>query len=260
MRLLECGDGKFKPPKDLLLNIPKYAILSHTWGSDTEEVTFKDLVDGTGEDKTGYEKIRFCAAQAKRDGLQHIWVDTCCIDKTNQVELQEAITSMFRWYNKAARCYVYLPDISAATYKDNQQFEIEWEAAFRASRWFTRGWTLQELIAPTSVEFFTKEGRRLGDKKTLQQQIYEITAIPIPVLQGSSGPSGFDVDERFRWAETRQTTREEDWAYCLLGIFGIFMPLIYGEGKTNAVRRLRKEITEAMNHNNAPNYRRGTVH
>jgi hypothetical protein len=253
MRLLQRGhDGEFSLTKDLVGdNIPPYAILSHTWGPDTEEVTFEDLVDGTGKDKAGkdkagYDKIRFCAEQARRDGLQYFWVDTCCINKSNNNELSEAINSMFRWYHDAARCYVYLSNFSITGREQNsEQSELLWESAFRASRWFTRGWTLQELLAPASVEFFTREGRRLGDKRSLEQQIHEITGIAIPALRGTP-LSQFEVDERLKWAETRQTTRAEDWAYCLLGIFGVFMPLIYGEGRENAIRRLRKEIDETL--------------
>ncbi|RYP37008.1 hypothetical protein DL768_010903 [Monosporascus sp. mg162] len=252
MRLLKCSDGQFQLTKDLDYDIPSYAILSHTWGPDTEEVTFRDLVDGTGKDKIGYEKIKFCLEQAKRDGLQYFWVDTCCIDKSNNTELSRAINSMFRWYQNAARCYVYLSGISASSYENSQQSMLAWESAFRAHRWFTRGWTLQELLAPASVEFFTQDGRRLGDKRCLEQQIHEITGIAVPALR-ESNLSQFDVGERFKWAETRQTTHEEDWAYCLLGIFGVFMPLIYGEGKSNAVRRLKREIADAISRDDAPN-------
>ncbi|RYP58955.1 hypothetical protein DL770_010316 [Monosporascus sp. CRB-9-2] len=237
MRLLKCSDGQLT--KDLVHGIPSYAILSHTWGPDTEEVTFRDLVDGTGKDKIGYEKIKFCAEQAKRDGLQYFWVDTCCIDKSNNNELSTAINSMFRWYQNAARCYVYLSDISATGYENSQQSGLTWELAFRTHRWFTRGWTLQELLAPASVEFFTQDGRRLGDKKCLEQQIHEITGIAVPALRGSN-LSQFDVEERFKWVETRQTTHEEDWAYCLLGIFRLG-----GVGKTQLalelVYRIRAE-------------------
>ena len=116
-----------------------------------------------------------------------------------------------------------------------------WESAFRKSRWFTRGWTLQELIAPPSVEFFSSEGKRLGDKKSLERQIHEITGMAVQALQGRA-LSEFSVDERLSWAEKRETKREEDKAYSLLGIFDIYMPLIYGEGMDNAFRRLREEI------------------
>jgi hypothetical protein len=242
MRLLKRGEnGDFCLTEDLIGNtFPKYAILSHTWGD--EEVTFKDMVEGTGKGKTGYGKIKFCAGQAERDNLQYFWVDTCCIDKSNNTELSEAINSMYRWYRDAARCYVYLTDVSIIGDKQlGKQHQPPWKSAFQISRWFTRGWTLQELLAPASVEFFTKEGAPVGDKRSLEQQIHNITRIPIPALQGTP-LSQFEVNERFAWAEARQTIREEDWAYCLLGIFGVFVPLIYGEGREHAIGRLKKEV------------------
>ncbi len=244
MRLLERGDdGEVSLTKDLASDkAPPYAVLSHTWGPDTDEVSFQDLQDGTGKNKAGYAKITFCAEQAKHDGLHFFWVDTCCIDKSNNVELSEAINSMFSWYQNSERCWVYLPDVSISGLKqEGEQSDHPWESDFRASRWFTRGWTLQELLAPTSVEFFTREGQRIGDKRSLERQIYEATGIAVSALQGTP-LSEFGVDERLKWAETRQTTRKEDWAYCLLGIFGVFMPLIYGEGRENAICRLREEI------------------
>ena len=159
MHLLEYNnDGEFSLTKDFGDDIPRYAILSHTWGADTEEVTFRDLMDGTGKSKAGYDKIRFCGEQARRDGLQYFWVDTCCIDKSNNNELSEAINSMFRWYRNAAKCYVYLSDVLRPAFDMNDKSnQLPWESAFRKSRWFTRGWTLQELIAPASVEFFSKD-------------------------------------------------------------------------------------------------------
>ena len=184
MRLLQCKNGgEFGLTEDFGDNIPQYAILSHTWGTDTEEVTFRDLMDSTGKSKAGYDKIRFCGKQAGQDDVQYFWVDTCCIDKSNSTELEAAINSMFRWYRDAAKCYVYLPDVSTTKRKASNQFsESTWEPAFRASRWFTRGWTLQELLAPASVEFFSREGKRLGDKRTLERQIHEVTGIPISAL------------------------------------------------------------------------------
>ena len=257
MRLLECSDGKFKLTGNLFRDIPSYAILSHMWGPDTEEVTFKDLVDGAKEDKIGYKKIRFCAEQARRNGLQYFWVDTCCIDKSDPIEVQRSINSMFRWYRDATRCYVYLSDVSVSHKRKQQNEQTETISAFRESKWFTRGWTLQELLAPASVEFFTQEGQRLGDKKTLEQHIHEITGITVNALRDNR-LSQFGIEERFTWAEKRETRHEEDWAYCLLGIFGVFMPSNYGEGKDYAVRRLRKEIDEALKHDNGTEPRYGT--
>jgi hypothetical protein len=235
--------------------IPPYATLSHTWGPKGSEVTYEDIVKGTAaERKAGYAKIRFCGEKAASHGLKYFWVDTCCIDRSSSAELQEAITSMFHWYRDAARCYVYLSDVSILDRDLNSQiYQTPWESAFRVSRWFTRGWTLQELLAPPLVEFFSQEHTRLGDKSSLEQQIHEITGIAVPALQGTP-LSQFSVDERFKWAEKRQTTREEDWAYSLLGIFDISMTLIYGERRGKAVIRLKGEIERSLKHKGTSNY------
>ncbi|KAJ9656251.1 hypothetical protein H2198_005102 [Neophaeococcomyces mojaviensis] len=242
MRLLrQTGQNKFSLTPDLCNDeIPSYAILSHTWGADRDEVTFVDVQQGRGQNKAGYAKIQFCARQAKKDGIEHFWVDTCCINKDNHVELSEAITSMFQWYRKAKKCYVYLPDVSTRTSDGHGDTLSGWESNFRASRWFTRGWTLQELLAPTVVEFYSREEGFLGTKITLARQIHEITTIPLAALQGTP-LSQFPIAERIRWTERRNTKKKEDEAYCLLGIFDVFMPLIYGEGD-NALHRLQKEI------------------
>lgn len=240
MRLLECSTQEdISLTRDLVDGLPPYCILSHTWGDADDEVTFDDLERGQGESKKGYAKIHFCAQQAIRDGLQHFWVDTCCIDRANLVELSEAITSMFRWYHQAAKCYVYLADVSADS-DDSEQAPHRWESAFRRSRWFKRGWTLQELLAPTSVEFFSREGHRLGDKATLEVLIHEITQIPVNALRGEP-LSQFSVDERLRWTDGRQTKKVEDKAYCLLGIFDVSMSLRYGEGE-KALTRLEAKV------------------
>ncbi|KAH7418713.1 hypothetical protein BKA64DRAFT_717375 [Cadophora sp. MPI-SDFR-AT-0126] len=245
MRLLHFNnDGDFSLTEFFEDDIPEYAILSHRWGA--EEVTFKGLIDGTSKGKAGYGKIQFCGEQARRDGLKYFWVDTCCIDKSSSAELSEAINSMFRWYQKAARCYVYLSDVSTGEWKaSDASAECTWESAFRASKWFTRGWTLQELLAPRSVEFFSREGNRLGNKRTLEQQIHEITGVPTTALQDKP-LSQFDIDERFSWATSRQTTRREDKAYSLFGIFDVQMPLLYGEGEVKAFQRLREAIDKPL--------------
>lgn len=225
--------------------LPPYAILSHTWGSNEDEVTFQDLRDGTAPARApGYRKIRFCARQAAADGLKHFWIDTCCIDKSNSTELSEALNSMFRWYRGAQRCYVYMADVCVGGGGEDLEERLArsgWEEAFRQSRWFTRSWTLQELLAPQSVEFFDVEGCRLGDKRSLETQVQEITEISAAALQGGD-LMGFSIEERMSWANHRQATRDEDHAYALLGIFDVYMPPIYGEGRRHALRRLRKEI------------------
>jgi hypothetical protein len=200
------------------------------------------MVAGSGRGKAGYKKIEFCGKQAARDGLRYFWIDSCCIDKSRIEELAEAISSKFRWYQNAAKCYVYLSDVSTAKRKASDQIpEFTWEPAFRTSSWFTRSWTLQELLAPVSVEFFSLEGKRLGDKKSLGQQIHEITGIAVQALQGTP-LSHFSVAERMSWAQNRTSLREEDMAYSLLGIFDVYMPFIYGEGRQSAFRRLQEEI------------------
>jgi hypothetical protein len=147
---------------------------------------------------------------------------------------------MFRWYRDAVKCYVYLSDVPTSTRDDNIENEQAWQSTFRTSRWFTRGWTLQELLAPRSVEFFSRKEKLLGNKGSLKELIHEITDIPIAALHGDPlfrSP----VDERLRWAAKRDTKKKEDKAYCLLGIFNVFMPLIYGE-EDNAFVRLKEEI------------------
>jgi hypothetical protein len=240
MRLLTFdAQGDLILTKDEPTAPAAYAILSHTWGADDDEVTFDDIEKKTGRNKAGYAKLWFCANQAKHDGLDYCWVDTCCINKANLVELSEAITSMFRWYQGADRCYVYLADVTVG-HQSQPIMRHAWEDAFRASRWFTRGWTLQELLAPAVVSFFSVEGQLLGNKQTLEGLIHSITNLPVAALRGTSLMT-FSVDERLRWTQGRRTKKAEDRAYCLLGIFGVYMPLIYGEGE-NAFVRLEAEI------------------
>lgn len=237
MRLLSCDEtGNLSFTKDFLedKDIPPYAILSHTWGD--QEVLFDDLLSSTARHKAGFNKIRFCADQARRDNLGYCWIDTCCINKNDLVELQDAINSMFRWYARAARCYVFLSDVSS-----KRGSSAVWESSFYSSRWFTRGWTLQELLAPRQVIFFSREGEQLGDRTSLERQIHEITGISKAALR-STPLNAFTVNERMSWSKNRKTTRKEDIAYSLLGIFGVFLSPIYGEGDDHALKRLRREI------------------
>jgi hypothetical protein len=244
--------------------IPSYLILSHTWGDDKDEVTFKDMRKGRGRDKYGYDKIRFCLKQALDHGLRYFWVDTCCIDKSSSAELSEAINSMHRWYQNAAVCVVLLSDVSVHEYIPRQiYYESAWEydsdlegtfedeyeknetKKIHEARWFTRGWTLQELLAPKVIKFFSEEWELLGDRDELVDSIHQATRIDKRALQGAD-LSGFSVEERLSWAEGRSTKREEDMAYSLLGLFDVHMPLLYGEGKKKALHRLKKEVSESM--------------
>lgn len=245
MRLLRSGSNdefllEYHDPR----HIPPYGILSHTWGPDNEEVSFADLVNGTGRDKPGYAKLKLCGKQAATDGLEYFWVDTCCIDKRSSAELSEAINSMFRWYHRAAKCYALLSDVSIAV-PNGDKLSAEDIAAIRRSRWFTRSWTLQELLAPTEVVFLSAEGERLGDRAGLLQELHDVTGIPTLALQGDP-LSHFDIEERLSWGNERHAKHDEDAAYSLLGIFDISMPLIYGEGREKAFRRLRREIVQSQ--------------
>ncbi|RFU35640.1 hypothetical protein B7463_g731, partial [Scytalidium lignicola] len=205
--------------------IPLYAILSHTW--DNEEVTLQDMEGTLVPNKKGYEKVKRCSAVAMANGYKYVWIDTCCIDKTSSAELSEAINSMYRWYQDAEICYAYLADVPSKSFTD--------------SRWFTRGWTLQELIAPSTVIFFDAEWKQLGTKIDLQQDISNCTGIPLSVFSDDNDLEMYSVAQRMSWAAKRTTSRTEDLAYCLLGIFGLNMPLIYGERET-AFIRLQEEI------------------
>ncbi|KAJ8106240.1 hypothetical protein OPT61_g9667 [Boeremia exigua] len=240
-------------------SIPPYAILSHTWGN--AEVTFEEVHHLRSLAGVGAWKIRQTCIQALQDGLQYAWVDTCCIDKKSSAELSEAINSMFRWYKEAAVCYACLEDadLQAANIKDLEGAYIkEPNGRLRSPhnvidylqradiRWFTRGWTLQELIAPQTIVFYDKAWRMIGTRDSLRGLLSEITGIYEGVLRGRLDLDTFSVGERMSWAAKRTTTRTEDMAYSLLGIFNINMPLLYGEGE-KAFARLQEEIMKDNN-------------
>ncbi|KAK3384088.1 heterokaryon incompatibility protein-domain-containing protein [Lasiosphaeria ovina] len=230
MRLINAKTLEFDEFFDS--QVPRYGILSHTW--EKEEVTLRDMRKRPPSvtAKKGYRKVTETCRLALEHGLDWVWVDTCCIDKTSSAELTESINSMFRWYQQAAICFVYLSDLST---RDNLEVRLP------ACRWFTRGWTLQELIAPKDVSFYDKKWQPRGTKISLVNIINTITGISIPALKSESRLSRFSVAKRMSWAARRTTTRAEDTAYSLLGIFDVNMPLIYGEG-INAFRRLQEEI------------------
>lgn len=200
-------------------SVPKYAILSHLWEED--EVTYKEMRKRPHEVavKKGYQKINSCAQQALEAGLDYFWIDTCCIDKSSSSELSEAINSMFRWYRNAHICYAYLYDIATPLTNTNHR---SWTAKFQASRWFARGWTLQELIAPKSLVFYSSDWSPVGTKVDLALAIMERTAIPYEVII-SGDFSKASLAQRMSWAAGRLTSRREDAAYCLMGIFDVNM-------------------------------------
>ncbi|KAN0089131.1 hypothetical protein V8E51_019391 [Hyaloscypha variabilis] len=220
--------------------VPRFAILSHTWGSAVEEVSFQDMSANmsTAMEKPGFQKIRRACELAVLASLEYIHIDTCCIDKTSSAELREGVNSAFSWFQRATICYVYLEDV---TPEPDIEKMLHIGSPFISCRWFTRGWTLPELIAPPVVHFFDCEWNLIGTKKTLAQAVSQITHIPISCLAGCTAPDDYSIAERMSWAAIRTTTRIEDMAYCLMGLFNVNMPVIYGEGE-KAFVRLQEEI------------------
>ncbi|KAK5657206.1 hypothetical protein OQA88_3264 [Cercophora sp. LCS_1] len=212
--------------------IPHYAILSHTWGPD--EVSFRDHVDGVGPSRLGWSKVRDATKLANEEGFDYLWIDTCCIDKSSSAELSEAINSMFRWYRDAALCYAYLADVPSC------EDPMAEDSSFSRSRWFTRGFTLQELLAPKEVAFVGADWAEIGTKKSLREPVSRITRIDASALGQQSWPE-YSIAQKMSWAAGRRTTRLEDEAYCLLGLFNVNMPMLYGEGR-RAFNRLQQEI------------------
>lgn len=215
-------------------NIPPYAILSHTW--EDGEVTFTDMASPDRIRKNGYQKILQTCCLARIYKLDYAWIDTCCIDKSSSAELSEAINSIFNYYRDAVVCYVYLSDLLPGSDA----------SALSTCRWFTRGWTLQELIAPRRLELFDGTWHHFDSREGLASILSEITGVPPGILTGADDLAEGTLASRMSWAASRQTTRLEDTAYCLLGIFNVHMPLIYGEG-AQAFRRLQEEISKRYN-------------
>ncbi|EMT73612.1 Vegetative incompatibility protein HET-E-1 [Fusarium odoratissimum] len=209
--------------------VPPYAILSHRW--DDREATFEEIRDLRNPLTIhGFAKIRGACSLAQSDNYEYIWIDTCCINKSSSSELSEAINSMYSWYKKAAVCYAYLKD-------------VQYRPEVRGSEWFHRGWTLQELIAPKSVIFFSRDWNPLGTKVTLRPLISSITGIEETILAGGNLDL-LSVARKMSWASKRKTTRKEDMAYCLMGIFSVNMPLLYGEGDEAFIRLQEQIITQ----------------
>ncbi len=224
-------------------NVPGgYAILSHVWGM--EEQSFQDLralqkgceADGSNPRDKAFEKIRRCCEVAESHGFRWIWNDTCCIDKTSSAELSEAINSMYRYYFLAKVCFAYLADVSGDNARADRKGEFRW------SKWHERGWTLQELLAPRLVVFMSRDWSVLGTKFDLSSVLQDVTGIPGAVLKHEAGLADLSIATRMGFAAGRKTTRPEDRAYSLMGIFDVSMPTLYGEGGERAFRRLQEEV------------------
>lgn len=223
-------------------DLPRYAILSHTWGD--EEVSFQLFQTPQRQLRAGFTKIKQFCALAARQSLRYAWVDTCCIDKSSSAELSEAINSMYSWYEKSQCCVAYLGDMyRCSTIGDkNERSNAEFEV-FQACRWFTRGWCLQELLAPSTIVFYDQDWNEIGTRFSIAGLISRASGIKADKL---NRPMSASIAQKMSWAARRQTTRIEDEAYCLLGIFKVNMPLMYEEG-SNAFKRLQQEIIKSSN-------------
>ena len=243
MRLLNTNHLCFR--EFLEYEVPEYAILSHRWIG--EEVSFHEFNDPDVQQSGRFSKILNCRSLARSQGYQWVWIDTCCIDKKSSAELSEAINSMFDWYRNASVCYVYLADVPSAL-----SF-----AQFRQSAWFTRGWTLQELLAPAYLLFLDchwcsigslsrlpHDQARYDDTDPLLNEISSATRISTNDLLSVYYPhflAELSVAKNMSWLAGRYTSRKEDLAYCMLGLCRVNMPLLYGEGY-KAFQRLQMEI------------------
>ncbi|KAI0330788.1 HET-domain-containing protein [Cubamyces sp. BRFM 1775] len=265
MRLINTRTGQFQWVKDT--NVAAYSILSHTWSRAGPEQSYQDILQMQREVEqwtriphpqahpVDYhvlkhpalsDKIRCACAIAAEDGYEWLWIDACCIDKLNGPEQTESINSMFNWYRAAQLCYAYLEDV------DPGDIIAAPDSQFRHARWHTRGWTLQELIAPRSIVFLASDWSRIGHKAELASILEEVTGVDRDILTYEVPVSAIKIGARMRWAMGRQTERSEDGAYSLMGIFGVYMPVIYGEGFPHAFQRLvdeiQKDFAQSRNH------------
>ncbi|KAF5535575.1 beta transducin [Fusarium napiforme] len=263
MRLLHTKSFELFEDSDVPVPFPSYAILSHTWISPKDEITYRDMKTRTGDIKNGvykqkgWSKLKDYCHRASKDGWEWAWMDTCCIDKTNPADTQEAINAMFRWYQNAGVCYAHLSDVNFSTTSqilsltentspDPSMNSLRTAAKneFTGAKWFTRGWTLQELLAPHYLIFVDREWRHMGTRESWALEIEKASNIEARHLNAFN-PTDFascSTAMRFSWASGRETTVEEDESYSLLGLFGISLPLIYGEGGRQAFNRLQRQL------------------
>ncbi|KAI8630493.1 heterokaryon incompatibility protein-domain-containing protein [Xylariaceae sp. FL1651] len=282
MRLLKTERYELVEANDVPEPFPQYAILSHTWISPKDEITYQDFKQRKGDiendifKQKGWAKLKGYCDRAAKDGWDWAWMDTCCIDKTNPADTQEAINAMFRWYQGAGICYAYLEDVDASKVLDHLDIKdggssldldlddiasrenvadpttfphMALKAFLIKAKWFTRGWTLQELLAPPYLVFVDRKWRRIGTRESWADEINQASRIGAHHLT-SFDPVNFtscSIAMRLSWASRRETTVEEDETYSLLGLFGISLPLIYGEGRLRAFDRLQRELITVYN-------------
>jgi Heterokaryon incompatibility protein (HET) len=233
MRLINTEEYQIHDFFDTL-SIPRYAILSHCWAAD--EVCFRDLRDPSlASEKLGLQKVKEFCLRAGYLGFQWLWIDTACVDRSSSAELSEAINSMFSWFRQSQACIVYLGDVEYVEDIEEQEKKI------RQSQWMRRSWTLQELIAPQDVRFYAANWMQIGTKESLLPLLSEVTQVDKAVLEDAEHLSNFSIGRIMSWAANCVVSRVEDTAYSLLGLFGVNMPIYYGEGQ-KAFTRLQEKI------------------
>ncbi|KAI1323162.1 HET-domain-containing protein [Xylariaceae sp. FL0255] len=251
MRLLNTWTFEVEYIPESRIQLEPYAILSHRWLGDDEEIKFQDIHKYSYALQSGerpfvlpqLDKIRGACDVARGKALRWLWMDTCCIDKTDTREYAEAINSMFRWYRDAKLCITYLSDVQNKYRRSSLGRDIFRGSPGqrdRVSTWFSRGWTLQELLAPSELEFYDMDWNFIGTKRELASAIAEVTSISPPILTGQIPLSNASIAQKMSWMSGRQTTHPEDMAYSMIGIFNITMPFIYGESGARAFRRLQE--------------------
>ncbi|KAF9472408.1 hypothetical protein BDN70DRAFT_970958, partial [Pholiota conissans] len=221
--------------ESIIVSHTKYAILSHKWLRGTPgEITYNHWIKGSLDpESAGYRKlVSFCKTAWKDYGITLAWMDTICINKDSSSELDESIRSMYAWYERAEICIIYLSETQTIT-------DIQHDT------WFTRGWTLQELLAPKTFKFYSYEWIQLAqgpndrENSVILSFIQQTTTISYVELRNITV---IPFSRRMQWAAFREVTREEDMAYALMGIFNVCISIAYGEGADRAFLRLLEEI------------------
>ncbi|KAI5986761.1 hypothetical protein F5J12DRAFT_868177 [Pisolithus orientalis] len=217
------------------LDLPPYAILSHAWQSG-EAHRFHEIGTPGVCQKPGYDKVQGCCTLALQHGLDYVWIDTCCADANSITAFDEALNSSYAWFNQAAVCFVYLHDVESRERPEQES------STFRRSKWFSRAWTLQELLAPGNVFFFAKDWKEIGTKAGLASVISSVTGIHTDALMHPERVPHFSVATRMSWAKGRKSSKPEDRVYALMGLFGVNLPIVYGQGETETFMKLQHEI------------------
>ncbi|KAG1818216.1 heterokaryon incompatibility protein-domain-containing protein [Suillus subaureus] len=240
LSIMNHADLSMERIADVVATYFRYVMLSHRWGEN--EPLLHDI-----QDKVVYKlkaagslvKLQSFCKSARHAGYHWAWVDTCCIDQNNNVELQKSFNSMFVWYHHSALTTVYLSDVPPSAKS----------GALAKSAWNTRGWTVPEFLASRVILFYQQDWMLYLDDRSpnhkesveIMHELEDATGIDARVLVAFQ-PGMRDARQKLQWVSTRVTTVPEDIAYSLFGIFGVALPILYGENAQNALGRLLQEI------------------